>query len=101
MIIKAPPIHLALRQLLISTAKENRIPIQLAAMARETGTDADAFAYEEGGIPTALISFPLRYMHTTVETIHRLDVENSIRLLYESLKKLSPDFDFQYINTDR
>ena len=96
-ITKAPPIHNKMRELLISTADEQGIPIQLAAMAQQTGTDADAFAYERGGIPTALLSLPLRYMHTTVETVHKSDVEQGIRLLYQALQKLGPDFDFKYL----
>lgn len=48
------------------------------------------------GIPTALISLPLRYMHTTVETMHRDDIVAGIRLLYHALRKLNPDFDFKY-----
>jgi len=90
-IVKAPSIHLTLRQLIFDTAQQNKIPYQLAVHAKETGTDADAFAYQKGGIPTALLSLPLRYMHTTVETMHKEDIENTIRLLYHFLLQLKPD----------
>jgi putative aminopeptidase FrvX len=96
-ITKAPSVHNNLRALLTETAAEQGMPVQLAAMARTTGTDTDAFAYQLGGIPSALISLPLRYMHTTVETVHREDVENTIRLLFSTLQKLGPEFDFKYL----
>jgi len=97
-IMKAPPIHIKLRQLLTETAKEQNIPYQMAVMTKETGTDADAFAYQNGGIPTSLISMPLRYMHTTVETMHKEDVEHAIRLLYFALQKIDPKMEFKYIS---
>jgi putative aminopeptidase FrvX len=55
------------------------------ASSRVTGTDTDAFAYSNGGVASALISLPLRYMHTTVEMVHRDDVENVIKLIYETI----------------
>jgi putative aminopeptidase FrvX len=95
-ILKAPPVHNIMRELLVKTAKDYDIPFQLAVMAKQTGTDADAFAYKNGGTPTSLISMPLRYMHTTVETMHRNDIENAIRLLYHTLQSISPDMNFLY-----
>ena len=50
-----------------------------------TGTDTDAFAYSNGGVASALISLPLRYMHTTVEMVHKEDVETAIKLFTNSL----------------
>jgi putative aminopeptidase FrvX len=79
-----------------SNADKNKIPYQMDAASRATGTDTDAFAYTKGGIPSALISLPLRYMHTTVEMVHKHDVENVIKLIYESILTLSPKFDFKY-----
>ncbi|HWB64475.1 MAG TPA: hypothetical protein VG603_13245, partial [Chitinophagales bacterium] len=61
------------------------------------GTDTDAFAYSSGGVPSVLISLPLRYMHTTVEMVSIEDVENVAKLIYESLLKLSPNFNFKYL----
>jgi putative aminopeptidase FrvX len=58
--------------------RRKKIPFQRLASSRVTGTDTDAFAYSNGGV--ALISLPLRYMHTTVEMVHRDDVENQINL---------------------
>ncbi len=81
----APAVQNNLRELILSSAKKNEIPFQRLASSRVTGTDTDAFAYSNGGVPSALISLPLRYMHTTVEMVHREDVENVIRLIYHSL----------------
>lgn len=92
-----PAVHNLLRELIIRTAKKNRIPHQLAAASRSTGTDTDAFAYSNEGIPSALISLPLRYMHTTVELVRREDIENTIRLIYLTLKTITPDFNFKYL----
>jgi putative aminopeptidase FrvX len=78
-------------------AKANKIPFQMDTASRATGTDTDAFAYANGGTPSALISLPLRYMHTTVESVHKEDVENVIHLIYHSLLKLKPDFNFKYL----
>ena len=92
----APAVQNNLRELIINTAVENNIPFQRLASSRVTGTDTDAFAYSNGGVASALISLPLRYMHTTVEMVHRDDVENVIRLIYESLLKIENNHDFSY-----
>lgn len=92
----APAVQNKLRELIIETAKMKEIPFQRMAASRFTGTDTDAFAYSNGGVPSALISLPLRYMHTTVETVHREDVENVIRLIYESLLRIEPNHNFSY-----
>ncbi|MEG1022817.1 MAG: M42 family peptidase, partial [Myroides sp.] len=85
-----------LRDLIIDTAEKNSIPFQRLASSRVTGTDTDAFAYSNGGVASALISLPLRYMHTTVEMVHKNDVENVIKLIYETLLKIENNHDFNY-----
>jgi len=92
----APAVQQKLRDLIINTAEENKIPFQRAALSRATGTDTDAFAYSSSGVASALISLPLRYMHTTVEMVHRDDVENVIKLIYESLLKMKAGESFSY-----
>lgn len=92
----APAVQNRLRNLLIETAENKKIPFQRMASSRMTGTDTDAFAYSNGGVASALISLPLRYMHTTVEMVHREDVENVIRLIYESLLQLEDGETFSY-----
>ncbi|PSR09611.1 MAG: peptidase M42 [Bacteroidetes bacterium] len=92
----APAVHNKLLQIIIDTAAEQNIPIQREAASRRTGTDTDAFAYSNGGVPSALISLPLRYMHTTVEMAHKADVEGVIRLIYETLLKIEDGQSFKY-----
>ncbi|HWR94879.1 MAG TPA: M42 family metallopeptidase [Flavobacterium sp.] len=92
----APAVQNNLRELILDTAIEKKIPFQRLASSRVTGTDTDAFAYSNGGVASALISLPLRYMHTTVEMVHRDDVENVIKLIYESLLKIENNETFSY-----
>ncbi|MEY5068599.1 MAG: hypothetical protein RLZ47_461 [Bacteroidota bacterium] len=93
----APAVQTNLNKLLIKAAEENNIPFQRQASSRSTGTDTDAFAYSNDGVVSALISLPLRYMHTTVEMVHKEDVDNVIRLIYEALLDIKPGHDFRSI----
>ena len=93
----APAVQNNLLKLIIDAAKKNKIDFQRQAASRVTGTDTDAFAYSTDGIASALISLPLRYMHTTVETVHKQDVEEVIKLIYHSLKSIKNNQDFRYI----
>ena len=92
----APAVQQKLRDLITDTADAKKIPFQRNALSRATGTDTDAFAYSNGGVASALISLPLRYMHTTVEMVHREDVENVIKLIYESLLNIKEGETFSY-----
>jgi putative aminopeptidase FrvX len=92
-----PAVHNILRELIIDTAEKNKISFQRDAASRSTGTDTDAFAYGNAGVPSALISLALKYMHTTVETVAKEDVEAVITLIYESLKNINPKNSFKYI----
>jgi len=92
----APAVQNNLRELILDTATSKKIPFQRLASSRVTGTDTDAFAYSNGGVASALISLPLRYMHTTVEMVHKDDVENVIRLIYETLLNMKNDATFSY-----
>jgi putative aminopeptidase FrvX len=94
----APAVQNRLRERIIETAEKKKIPFQRMASSRSTGTDTDAFAYSNGGVPSALISLPLRYMHTTVETVHKNDVENVIRLIYETLLTIKEGETFSYFD---
>ena len=92
-----PAVQNNLLKLLIDTAKENKIDHQLMAASRFTGTDTDAFAYSNDGVASALISLPLKYMHTTVETVHKDDVESCIKLMYACVLSIKEGQDFRYI----
>src|SRR5690242_4219765 len=93
----APAVHNKLLALVEKTAADKNIPVQWRALSRSTGTDTDSFAYSNDGCPSVLISIPLRYMHTTVEMLHRDDIEQTIRLMYETLLTLSPKTNLSYL----
>lgn len=92
----APAVHNILLQKVIDTAEEKEIPFQRQASSRSTGTDTDAFAYSNMGVPSVLISLPLRYMHTTVEMAHKDDVLNVSNLIFETLLKIESGESFKY-----
>lgn len=92
----APAVHNKLLKLIIDAATDNGISLQREASSRATGTDTDAFAYSGPGVASALISLPLRYMHTTVEMAHKQDVEDVTRLILETLKRITGGMDFRY-----
>ncbi len=92
-----PAVQNNLLELILSAAKNKKIPFQRNAASRITGTDTDAFAYANGGVASSLISLPLRYMHTTVETAHKDDISNLIRLIYESLQNIQNNHNFSYL----
>ena len=91
-----PAVQNNLLKHIIKAAEGNKIPFQRLAASRATGTDTDAFAYSNEGVPSALISLPIRYMHTTVEMCNKEDVENTIQLILESIKSLKNKQDFRY-----
>ncbi len=93
----APAVQNNVRDLILDVAEKQEIPFQRLAASRWTGTDTDAFAYSAEGVASALISLPLKYMHTTVETVAKDDVENVIKLIFESLKVIENGQDFRYI----
>lgn len=92
-----PAVQNNLLQELFNVADKGKIPYQRAATSRSTGTDTDAFAYSNEGVASALISLPLKYMHTTVETAHDQDIENVVELIYQYLKQLKSGTDYSYI----
>jgi putative aminopeptidase FrvX len=95
-ITRAPAVHNKLRQLILDSASKKEIPFQLKASSTSTGTDTDAFAYSNGGVPSALISLPLKYMHTCVESTHKDDVKNVIKLIYHTLLNIEENHNFKY-----
>jgi len=93
-----PAVHNKLLSLVENVAIKKKIPVQMRTVSRSTGTDTDSFAYANDGCPSVLISIPLRYMHTTVEMLHKDDVENTIRLMYETLVTLTPKTNLSYFS---
>ncbi|MBP9925528.1 MAG: M42 family metallopeptidase [Cyclobacteriaceae bacterium] len=92
-----PAVQNNVLKMIIDVANKKKIPFQRQAVSRSTGTDTDSFAYSAEGVASALISLPLKYMHTTVETVHKDDVENVINLIYDVLLQVKPGHDFRYI----
>jgi putative aminopeptidase FrvX len=92
-----PAVQNNVLKMLINVAQKKKIPFQRQAVSRSTGTDTDSFAYSAEGVASALISLPLKYMHTTVEMVHKDDVENVINLIYEVVLQVKPGMDFRYL----
>lgn len=92
-----PAVQNNVLKMIINTAEKKKMKFQRQAVSRSTGTDTDSFAYSAEGVASALISLPLKYMHTTVEMVHKDDVENVIKLIYEVLLQVKPGHDFRYI----
>ena len=92
----APAVHNKLIKLIEKAATKNKIPFQRSASSRSTGTDTDAFAYSNKGVASALISLPLKYMHTTVEMAHQDDITNVSLLIYQTLLSIKKNHDFKY-----
>ena len=92
-----PAVHNKLLSFVQDIAEKKKIPLQMRTVSRSTGTDTDSFAYANDGCPSVLISIPLRYMHTTVEMIHKSDIENTIQLMYETLLALTPKTNLSYL----
>lgn len=93
----APAIHNKLLSFVEDIATRKKIPVQWRTLSRTTGTDTDSFAYANDGCPSVLISIPLRYMHTTVEMLHRDDIDNTIQLMYETLLAITPKINLSYL----
>ena len=92
-----PAVQNNVRDMILAVAEKKKIPVQKMVASRTTGTDTDAFAYSNAGVASALISLPLKYMHTTVEMVHKDDIENVIKLIYETVAQVKDGQDFRYL----
>ena len=86
--------HPQIVELVEEVAGKNEIELQHEATSVRTGTDTDSIFYQKTGIPSALISLPLRYMHSPVETASFQDIESLIELMTETVIALEPDQTF-------
>jgi endoglucanase len=77
-----------LYRILVESANSQEMPYQIEPLPSYTGTDADTIAFNKEGIPTCVVSIPLRYMHTPVEVVCLKDIERTARLVMEFLKRL-------------
>jgi putative aminopeptidase FrvX len=87
-----PNVHPLLHQRLVETAKANELKYQVEAAPGATGTDAWAIQVAREGIPAALLSIPLRYMHTSVETVCARDIDRTARLMALTIAGLDEAF---------
>jgi putative aminopeptidase FrvX len=86
--------HPLLVKRLVSLAKELDIPVQHESSSRSTGTDTDWVYQSKIGVPSALISIPLRYMHSTVEMVDCKDVERSVDLITHFIQEVESADEF-------
>lgn len=89
-VCRGPNINPVIFERIVEVAEKNKIPYQLEADSRPTGTDARAIQVAQAGIATGLLSIPLRYMHTPSEMVDLEDIEHTVQLLVavaRSLKK--------------
>ena len=88
MIGYAPILDKNMSDTFVKIAKEKQIPYQYEIMSGNTGTDADGVVVCNNGIKTSVISIPIKYMHTKIETISINDVENTAKLIVEYIKAI-------------
>ena len=91
---RGPNINPVLGNLLTETARKRKIPYQMMAESRASGTDANVIQITRAGVAAGLVGIPNRYMHTPGEMVSLKDVENAIRLLVEMVRALKPGMDF-------
>jgi len=88
-------IHPQVFELLHETAEAHEIPFTVGVSGRFTGTDADAVHLSRSGVPTGVVSIPLRYMHSPVELVQLEDVHNAARLIAAFAQRLGPGTSFE------
>jgi putative aminopeptidase FrvX len=82
-------------ELLHDAGEAEKIPFTVTASGRSTGTDADGIHTARGGVPSGVVSVPLRYMHSPVEMVQMDDVHNAARLLAAFAQRLEPGVSFK------
>jgi len=95
-VFRGADIQLNLHKQILNVAKENEIEFQRGTYNGNSGTDTKAFYKSNGGVACQLISLPLKYMHTSVETVQITDVDSVIELIYYSLLSIEDGQDFRY-----
>ncbi len=93
-ISRGSTLHPQLFELLHETAEREKIPFTVEASARSTGTDADAVHISRAGVPTGLVSIPIRYMHSPVELVQLDDVHACARLIAAAALRLDGETTF-------
>jgi len=94
-ITRGSTLHPVVTERLLEAAGADGIPHTVVASTRATWTDADAFFVSRAGIPTGVVSVPLRYMHSPVELVQLSDVQDAARLIASFARRLPTALDFR------
>jgi putative aminopeptidase FrvX len=94
-IARGTTLHPAVFELLHETAEAEEIPFTVESLGARTGTDADAIHLSRAGVPTGLVSVPIRYMHSPVELVSLADIDAAARLIAAFSQRLGPDVSFE------
>ncbi len=93
-VFRGPNVNPVMHERLNAISSERKIPAQIAGISRAAGNDANAMQINQGGMATAIVAIPNRYMHSPVEVISLDDLENAARLIAEFCLSLKPESDF-------
>lgn len=93
-ITRGPNVNPKLFELMVDVAKKEKIPYQVSAESRATGTDANAIQISRGGVATGLLSIPNRYMHTPCEVVSLDDLEATAKLMAYTCARITDQSDF-------
>ena len=94
-IARGTTLHPRVTELLYETAEQEEIPFTVESLGRGTGTDADAIHISRSGVPTGLVSVPMRYMHSPVELVSLQDIALTAQLIAAFARRLEPGMTFE------
>lgn len=94
-VARGTTLHPLVFELLHRAGEESQIPFTVESLGRSTGTDADAVHFSRAGIPTGLVSVPMRYMHSPVELVSLADIDAAARLICRFARLLEPGMSFE------
>ncbi|HEX4010326.1 MAG TPA: M20/M25/M40 family metallo-hydrolase [Solirubrobacteraceae bacterium] len=94
-IARGTTLHPRVTDLLYDTAEQEGMPFTVESIGRATGTDADAVHVSRRGVPTGIVSVPLRYMHSPVELVSLADIQVAAELIAAFAKRLEPGMSFE------
>ena len=94
-IARGTTLHPRVSELLYETAEQEGMPFTVESLGRRTGTDADAIYVSRAGVPTGLVSIPVRYMHSPVEMVALEDIDATARLIAAFAQRLEPGMSFE------
>jgi putative aminopeptidase FrvX len=94
-IARGTTLHPRVTELLYETAEAEKVPFTVESLGRGTGTDADAIHISRSGVPTGLVSVPIRYMHSPVELVSLDDIASAAQLIAAFARRLEPGMTFE------